>query len=40
MENGKIVEHGPTDDIFERPQQAYTQRLLDSIPGAGIDWGA
>jgi len=32
MENGKIVERGTVDDVFDRPQQAYTQRLLSSIP--------
>lgn len=39
MEQGSIVEYGATDDIFDNAQQAYTQRLLDAIPGAGIDWG-
>ena len=39
MENGKIVESGATDDIFEGAQQEYTQRLLDAIPGAGIEFG-
>ena len=39
MEQGSIVEYGATDDIFENAQQAYTQRLLDAIPGSGIDWG-
>jgi len=32
MENGRIVERGTVDDVFDRPQQAYTQRLLNSIP--------
>ena len=40
MEAGKIVETGTTDEIFENAQMPYTQRLLDAIPGAGIDWGA
>jgi peptide/nickel transport system ATP-binding protein len=40
MENGSIVEHGPTDRIFESPEKEYTRRLLDAIPGAGMDWGA
>jgi ABC-type oligopeptide transport system ATPase subunit len=34
MEKGLIVERGPVDAIFDRPQQAYTQRLLDAIPVA------
>lgn len=37
---GKIVEYGPKEKIFERPQNAYTQRLLLSAmtvaPGAGV----
>ena len=32
MESGLIVERGTVDDVFDRPQQAYTQRLLNSIP--------
>ena len=40
MEAGKIVETGTTDEIFENAQMPYTQRLLDAIPGAGIEWGA
>jgi peptide/nickel transport system ATP-binding protein len=40
MEKGSIVEHRPTDDIFESPQTEYTQRLLDAIPGAGIKWAS
>lgn len=37
MENGKIVETGTTDEIFESAKMPYTQRLLDAIPGAGIE---
>ncbi len=40
MERGSIVEAGPTDDIFDNAQQPYTQRLLDAIPGAGIEFGS
>jgi ABC-type oligopeptide transport system ATPase subunit len=32
MEAGKIVERGTVDDIFDNPREAYTRRLLDSIP--------
>ncbi len=33
MYAGKIVEEGPTRQIFEGPKHPYTQGLLDSIPG-------
>ncbi len=29
---GKIVEHGPTAEIFANPQHAYTQHLLSAEP--------
>ena len=32
MEKGKIVEKGTVDQIFERPEVPYTQRLLAAIP--------
>jgi peptide/nickel transport system ATP-binding protein len=32
MQAGRIVEHGPVRDIFERPSTAYTRQLLDAIP--------
>ncbi|MFH5824339.1 dipeptide ABC transporter ATP-binding protein [Georgenia sp. AZ-5] len=37
MEKGRIVEHATTDDVFERPQQAYTRELLAAIPGASLE---
>ena len=30
MENGRIVETGTRDDVFDSPQHAYTRRLLDA----------
>ena len=32
MERGKIVERGSVDDIFDRPKEAYTKKLLSAIP--------
>jgi len=40
MDQGKIVEKGTTDDIFDNAQEAYTQRLLDAIPGSGIEFAS
>lgn len=39
MEQGRIVETGSTDEVFASAKEPYTQRLLDAIPGSGIDWG-
>jgi microcin C transport system ATP-binding protein len=32
MTEGEIVEQAPTEDIFERPRHAYTQKLLAAQP--------
>jgi len=32
MLDGQIVEAGAVDDIFARPQHAYTRALLDAVP--------
>ncbi|MDF0603103.1 ABC transporter ATP-binding protein [Psychromarinibacter sp. C21-152] len=29
---GRIVETGPAEEVFERPQHPYTQMLIDSVP--------
>ncbi|MFK0001804.1 ABC transporter ATP-binding protein [Paenarthrobacter sp. NPDC090522] len=36
MEKGKLVETGSTDEVFDNPKQAYTQALLDAIPGGSL----
>jgi peptide/nickel transport system ATP-binding protein len=33
MCRGRVVEHAHADDVFERPHDDYTRRLLDAIPG-------
>ncbi|MBX3597635.1 MAG: ABC transporter ATP-binding protein [Rhizobiaceae bacterium] len=32
MTQGRIVEHGPTRELFENPQHSYTKRLLSAEP--------
>jgi len=34
MRHGRIVESGHTEEVFSNPQQAYTQLLINSIPGS------
>ena len=34
MQNGRIVEHGPTKEIFANPQHEYTRHLLAAEPSA------
>jgi peptide/nickel transport system ATP-binding protein len=36
MQQGKVVESGTVDDVFERPRSDYTQELLAAIPGADV----
>ena len=32
MERGRVVEEGPTSEIFQRPQHPYTRKLIDAEP--------
>jgi peptide/nickel transport system ATP-binding protein len=32
MQAGRVVERGPVDDVLDRPQAGYTQRLLEDVP--------
>lgn len=36
MKEGRIVERGEPDRLFTAPQEEYTQRLVDAIPGASL----
>ena len=36
MEKGKLVETGSTDSVFDNPREAYTQALLEAIPGGSL----
>lgn len=37
MNQGKLEELGNADDIYERPQSAYTKSLLAAIPAPGLN---
>jgi peptide/nickel transport system ATP-binding protein len=37
LREGRIVEQGATEAVFERPQHPYTQALLEAIPLPEID---
>lgn len=39
MKDGRIVEHGTTQDVLLHPQQEYTKRLLAAIPVIGDGMG-
>ena len=36
MNAGKIVESGFPEEIYHHPQQTYTQKLIDAIPGKSL----
>jgi ABC-type dipeptide/oligopeptide/nickel transport system ATPase component len=36
MKDGKLVEEGSVHQIFTSPQEAYTQALLEAIPGKSL----
>ena len=38
MHHGRIVESGPTEQVLASPADAYTIKLLDSVPRPETDW--
>lgn len=36
MQKGSLAEIADTEDLFRRPQNAYTQKLISAIPGAAL----
>jgi ABC-type oligopeptide transport system ATPase subunit len=36
MKDGKLVEAGSVHQVFNSPQQEYTQALLNAIPGKSL----
>ncbi len=37
MEKGRVVEQASVEEVYGSPQQEYTRRLLDAIPGGSIE---
>ncbi|GAA4370457.1 dipeptide ABC transporter ATP-binding protein [Agromyces bauzanensis] len=39
MRRGRVVESGPTEQVFRSPQHDYTRELLDAVPGRTLPAG-
>ena len=37
MKEGRVVEIGASDTIFENPGHEYTRTLLSAVPGSGVE---
>lgn len=37
MKQGEVVETGPVQQLFEAPKHEYTKKLLQAVPGWGVD---
>lgn len=38
MQNGRIIEAGPAEEVLTAPRQAYTRTLIEAAPGRGWDF--
>jgi len=38
MQNGRVVEYGPTGTVLRPPHHPYTELLLKSVPDMRTDW--
>ena len=34
MQNGRVIENGPAEQIYNQPKESYTRKLIDAIPRA------
>lgn len=39
MQNGKLIEQGKVNDIFDNPKEDYTRNLIEAVPGRDIILG-
>ncbi|BDH59451.1 ABC transporter ATP-binding protein [Tsukamurella sp. PLM1] len=37
MAGGRVMEQGPTDQVYDNPSSDYTRKLIDAIPGGSIE---
>ena len=37
MNEGKFVEFGPSESIYQNPREAYTERLIEAIPRDSLE---